>query len=176
MKPIIEIKIEKDRKQNTVVLMWNPSISSYTMDRFEYDLKEMSEGWPLDDFNWSVWEHDKARDGDKFVMVKVGPGTNGVVMSGVLSSEPYRGQDWSGKGRVVFYMDMEIHNMIHPDKCPLLTSEALTAEISDFDWSGGHSGRVLTEEQGCKLDELLSKYLKENDEIFTPRAARQDFD
>ena len=66
--------------------------------------------------------------------------------------------------------------MIHPDRCPLLTSEVLAAEIPDFEWSGGHSGRILTDEQGYKLDELLSKYLKENGEKFTPRAARHDFD
>ena len=51
MKPIIEIKIEKDRKQNTVILMWNPSISSYTMDRFVSDLFDMADGWPPTDFN-----------------------------------------------------------------------------------------------------------------------------
>lgn len=45
MKPIFEIKFEKDVKQNTVVLMWNPSISSYTMERFEDDLKALFNGW-----------------------------------------------------------------------------------------------------------------------------------
>ena len=38
MEKIIDIKIENDRKQNTIILMWNLSISSYTMDRFESDL------------------------------------------------------------------------------------------------------------------------------------------
>ena len=50
-----------------------------------------------------MWDHDKARDGDKFFMVKVGPGVNGVVMSGEFTSDPYQGEDWSGKGRQVFY-------------------------------------------------------------------------
>ena len=172
MKPIIEIKIEKDRKQNTVILMWNPSISSYTMDRFVYDLFDMADGWPPTDFNWSVWEHDKARNGDKFFMVKVGPGTNGIVMSGEFTSEPYQGEDWSGKGRQVFYMDMELNEMIHPDICPLLTSEELAREIPDFVWTGGHSGQLLTEEQADKLQELWDKYLDEKAVIFTPRATR----
>ena len=119
-------------KQNTVILMWNTSISSYTMDRFVSDLFDMADGWPPTDFNWSVWEHDKVRNGDKFFMVKVGPGTNGVVMSGEFTSDPYQGDDWSGKGRHVFYMDMELKEMIHPDICPLLTSEELAKEIPDF--------------------------------------------
>jgi hypothetical protein len=64
-------------------------------------------------------------------MVKVGPGTNGIVMSGIFTSEPYQDKDWSGKGRKVFYMDMQINEMIHPDKCPILTSDKLAAEIVD---------------------------------------------
>ena len=43
------------------------------MDRFESDLLDMSDGWAPDDFNWSVWEHDKARNGDKFFMVRSAP-------------------------------------------------------------------------------------------------------
>ena len=172
MKPIIEIKIEKDRKQNTVILMWNPSISSYTMDRFESDLLDMADGWAPEDFNWSVWEHDKARNGDKFFMVKVGPGTNGLVMSGEFTSDPYQGEDWSGKGRTVFYIEMEIEEMIHPDRCPLLTSERLAMEIPDFTWTEGHSGRILTAEQADRLAILWDRYLKENSFIFEPRAAK----
>lgn len=175
MGKFIEIKIEKresDRLQNTFILMWNPSISSYTIERFNSDLKDMAEGFFLDDFNWSVWDHEQARDGDRFYMVKVGPGTNGIVMSGTFISDPYQGEDWSGKGRTVFYMDMEIEEMIHPDRCPLLTSERLAIEIPDFAWDGGHSGRILTEEQADKLAILWDRYLKDNADIYEPRAAR----
>lgn len=87
-------------------------------------------------------------------MVKVGPGTNGIVMSGEFTSDPYQGEDWSGKERQVFYMDMELKEMIHPGICPLLTSEELAREIPDFVWTGGHSGQLLTEEQAVKLQEL----------------------
>ena len=62
--------------------------------------------------------------------------------------------------------------MIHPDICPLLTSEELAKEIPDFVWTGGHSGQLLTEEQAVKLQELWDKYLDEKAVIFTPRAAR----
>ena len=171
----IEIKIEKkesDRKQNTFILMWNPSISSYTMDRFEEDLRDMADGFMPIDFNWSVWDHEQARDGDRFFMVKVGPGTNGIMMSGTFFSDPYQGEDWSGIGRTVFYMDMEIDEMIHPDRCPILTSERLAEEVPDFEWKGGHSGRILTEEQAEKVAILWNQFLKENSFIFEPRAAK----
>ena len=144
MAPKVEIKIERMYPQKTVVLMWNPSISSYTMERFEDDLRDMTDGWAPEDFNWSVWDYENVKEGDRFFMVKVGPGTNGIVMSGVFSSEPYQDEDWSGKGRKVFYMDMQINEMIHPDRCPIITSEKLAAEIPDFNWTGGHSGQILS--------------------------------
>ena len=152
--------------------MWNPSISSYTMERFEEDLIEMANGWELEDFNWSVWDYENAREGDVFYLVKVGPGSNGVVMSGTFTSDPYQDEDWSGKGRKVFYMDMTVKEMIHPDRCPILSSEKLSAEIQDFVWDGGHSGQLLNEEQADKLNQLWNEYLDENADIFKPRAAR----
>lgn len=69
-------------------------------------------------------------------------------------------------------MDMQIIEMIHPDRCPILTSDKLAAEIPDFVWTGGHSGQILTEEQADKLNMLWNDYLDGNSEIFLPRAAR----
>ena len=172
MAPKVEIKIERMYPQKTVVLMWNPSISSYTMERFEDDLLKMANSWELEDFNWSVWDYENVKEGDRFFMVKVGPGTNGVVMSGIFTSEPYQDEDWSGKGRKVYYMDMQINEMIHPDKCPILTSDKLAAEIPDFNWTAGHSGQILSEEQADKLNMLWNDYLYGNSDIFLPRAAR----
>lgn len=166
MEPIVEVK------QNTIILMWNPTVSSYTMERFESDLKDLYGGWMDDDFNWSVWEYEKVKEGDKFFMVKVGPGTNGIVMAGKFTSEPYKDEDWSGKKRIVYYMDMEVTHMIHPDRCPLLTSEMLTKEIPDFVWTDGHSGQILNDEQAKKLDALWDAYLNGNLDIFEIRAAK----
>jgi hypothetical protein len=56
----------------------------------------------------------------------------------------------------------------------LITSEELAREISDFVWTGGHSGQLLTEEQAEKLQKLWDKYLDENAVIFAPRAARSE--
>lgn len=65
--------------------------------------------------------------------------------------------------------------MMHPDRCPKLTSEQLTEVIPDFKWTGGHSGVVLTSEQAEKLEELWAEYKEKNAEFFVPRAVTREW-
>lgn len=152
-----------------LILEWCPAISSYKIDHFEEELVHFDEAW----FNWSVWNWKQVREGDEFFMIKCGEGVTGIVMHGVLSSDPYPDEDWSGKGRKVYYADMKPDTMIHPDKCRLLTTGALGAAMPDFQWNGGHSGRMLPKEYTGKLHEMWNEYLAMNDDFLDEkRAAR----
>ena len=51
----------------TFILFWNPAISSYKIDSYRDFLAEEPEYY---DFNWSIWEHQKAHEGDRFFMVR----------------------------------------------------------------------------------------------------------
>lgn len=79
---------------NTIILFWNPAISSYKLEHFQAEMEIIE----FADMNWSVWEHEKAHTGDRFFMVRCGEGKTGICMSGYFISEPYRGEDWSGRG------------------------------------------------------------------------------
>ena len=148
-----------DEAQNTVILMWNPAISSVTLDDHNATIKNILTEY----FNWSVWDYKNAKCGDRFYLVKVGKeGNNGIVMSGVFDSQPYELDDWSGRGRQTFYMDMKPSLILNPDKAPMLTTEELMKAIPTFDWTGGHSGRILTKEDAMKLEELWSKFLEKH--------------
>ena len=81
---------------NTIILFWNPGISSYTVKRLREDLSNNAHVG-----NWSVWEHEEAHKGDRFFMVRCGEGKTGICMSGRFRSEPYIDEDWTGKGREV---------------------------------------------------------------------------
>ena len=146
---------------NTIILFWNPGISSYTIERLREDLENYEHV-----SNWSVWEHDKAHKGDRFFMVRCGKGKTGICMSGRFRSEPYRGEDWSGKGREVYYIDLMADTVIDPDILPILSTEVLSENIPSFDWSGGHSGRLLPTEEAEKLEQLWSEFLDEHEQIF----------
>lgn len=146
---------------NTIILFWNPGISSYTIKRLREDLTHHAHVG-----NWSVWEHEKAHKGDRFFMVRCGEGKTGICMSGRFRSEPYKGEDWTGKGREVYYMDLRADIVIDPDLLPILSTEILSQEIPSFDWSDGHSGRVLPIADAEKLEKLWVDFLEENDPMF----------
>lgn len=140
----------------TYILFWNPDISSYTKDRF------------LDDFskregvgNWSFYEHNKVKDGDNFFMVKCGEGKTGIVMRGKIISWCYRGRDWSPKDRQnIYYADIDTGVCFNPwSDVPLLAPDILTEAIPDFNWHGGHSGRLLSIADANKLEKLWAEYI-----------------
>ena len=149
---------------NTVILKWNPAISSYGMINFlEAIIQEENE------FNWSVWDYEKIHRGDIAYMLKVGQGQTGIVKHGVVTSEPYRSGDWSGRGRIVYYCDFKADIMLSPDTFPILSSSSLEDGIPGFDWNGGHSGLILDAKQAEVLKRMWDAYLDETKAEFQSR-------
>lgn len=142
---------------NTFILMWNPAVSSFTEEDFKgaESARHFGQGYSL---NWPVWDHAQARVGDRFYMVRVGVAPRGVVMEGVFASEPYRGEDWSGRGRETYYVDLKINYMMDSRIAQMLSMEELERELPAFEWARGHSGRLLPEEMAVKLGELCRYY------------------
>ena len=145
-----------DERQKTYVLMWNPDISNVKLE----DHALLIPSFMVEHFRWSVYEHEEAKKNDRFVMVRCGEGKTGLVMSGIFDSNPYKVDDWSGKGREVHYMELQPNFIADPEHAPIITTEELQEAIPDFEWTGGHSGRQLNAEQAQKLDQLIRKYSK----------------
>ena len=156
----------------TYILFWNPAISSYKLDNFQKEMEDLGNA----DMNWSVWEHEKACAGDRFFMIRCGSGKTGICMSGYFSSNPYKGEDWSGRGRITYYMNLEPDYMINPDYLPILSTLDLVRDIPGFDWNGGHSGRLLDAKLAAKLEAIWKKFTDDHAEMFTMRAAHQEVD
>lgn len=151
-----------DDRQNTFVLMWNPSFSSVTENGFEESMFEMFEGW----FNWSVFEWEKAKMGDRFYLVRVGESdSNGVVMAGVFGSRPYRSEDWSGKKRIVYYTDLYPNVVANPKIAPIMTTAELEKAVPDYQWRKGHSGMMLDVAQAQALEVAFSTCLSNFEKI-----------
>ena len=150
---------------NTVILKWNPAFSSYTMLDYLYDLRGINHD-DVEYFNWSVWEYEKIHAGDRYFWIKLGYGAVEIVSAGTITSEPYLGKDWSGKGRKTYYVDFEPEVMINPDTLPILTSTELSQAIPSFDWFKGHSGVVLDAPINAQTEELWQRFLLRYDAYF----------
>ena len=150
--------IVRENFRKTFIMRWNTDVSNYTLSEFEDAMEDFfDEGFYYD---WSIWDYQKAHIGDKFYMIRTGEGANGVVMRGTIIGTPYPDEDWSGKGRKVYYIRMNLTNMIHPERTPLLlTTDELTKAIPDFNWKEGHSGEILNDTQSAKLEEVWEDYI-----------------
>ena len=156
--------------KNTIILFWNPEVSSFKIAAYQRLLENIKHGH----MNWSIHEHEKAHFGDRFFMVCCGRKSAGICMSGYLVSEPYIDKDWAGKDRVVYYADIAIDYIINPKSLPILPSEEIMKEIPDFDWLGGHSGRVLAPEAAVKLEALWKTFVQQHINMFGLRANKQE--
>ena len=143
---------------SVVILRWNPEISSYGMDRFKNAIEEArnTQNYML---NWSVWEHEKVHCGDRFFMLRVGKGKTGVVMSGRIVSEPYHDEDWSGKGRMTYYVNIQPDFLVDTERGTHLSIRDLEKALPRYVWKEGHSGTVLNDSLGTKLEWLWVDFL-----------------
>ena len=148
---------------NTIILMWNPQISSLSIDDYLEGMKYFEEF----NLNWSVFDFKNVHKGDRFYMVRVGNGNTGIVMSGQIFSSPHLDEHWDDDQKTAFYVDLDIEYMFHPDKGPILDTEFLSEVIPDFNWAGGHSGQVLTTTQAATLEKLWQAHIKRNASVLT---------
>ena len=136
---------------NTFILKWNPAFSSFKYDDYREAYSQCPQGFR---FNWSVYEWQKAKKGDHFYMIRVGKGQTGAVWRGVFTSDPYKSDDWSGQGREVYYVDIDICELNEPDSDAFIPTEKLQEAIPELEWTKGHSGQLLTSKQADILDGL----------------------
>lgn len=149
------ILMENYRK--TFILRWDTDISCHRLTDFEAGLDNFHDNYFY--YNWSIWDHAKAHEGDRYYMIRTGAGRNGIVMRGTFLGQAYTDNDWSGRGRRVYYIDMCVEDMLHPELCPLLlTTDELAEALPDFDWQSGHSGVLLDDMTARRLDAIWAEY------------------
>jgi hypothetical protein len=151
--------ILRDNFRKTFIMRWNSDISNYKLSEFEDAMGDFfDEGFYYD---WSIWDYQKAHVGDRFYMIRTGEGKEGVVMRGTIIGTPYPDEDWSGRGRKVYYIRMSLSHMVHPEKTPLLlTVEDLNKGVPGFNWNNGHSGEMLNDELAFQLEEVWHNYVE----------------
>lgn len=158
---------------NTFLLYWNPHFSSYKLEQFceDFEFEGSAYGNYLDsmfdddrmpfDFNWSIIEHEKAHEGDRFYFIRVGyEKPTGLVGVGTFTSEPYPGEDWSGQGRRTFYMDMEFDAVIDPKSDAILPTAVLQQAVPEIEWTKGKAGTMISQETADKIQSVWEEHLE----------------
>ena len=93
-------------------------------------------------------------------MLRTGDDKAGIVFRGVFTTEPFPGEDWAGKGKQRYYLDMECYDCVPADEQPSVNIELLEKEIPEIDWRKGHSGELLSKETSEKLKEICDNLIK----------------
>ncbi len=156
--------ILRDNFRKTFIMRWNTDISNYKLCEFEEAMDDFADDFFY--YEWSVWDYQKVHWGDKFYMIRTGKGKHGVVMRGTIIGMPYPDEDWSGKGRRVYYVRMRLSHMIHPEKALLLlTTDDLGKAIPEFNWEEGHSGVILGDAMAKQLDDLWHDYVEKEQQM-----------
>ena len=176
MKVHINLSIDErpDYARNAFLLRWNPAISSYAMEDLDEDMECWAQGEWDRKFDWSVCDWQKAHKGDRFFMLCADEECGGIFAAGRFISEPYKGADWSGKGREVYYMRMEFEKVFHPERVSVIKSEELEREIPFVDWREGHSGELLSKDDAERLELLWRDFVGSNKELYLPRAVKNE--
>ena len=156
--------ILRDNFRKTFIMRWNTDISNYRLCEFEEAMDDFADDFFY--YEWSIWDYQKVHWGDKFYMIRTGKGKHGVVMRGTIIGMPYPDEDWSGKGRRVYYVRMRLSHMIHPEKALLLlTTDDLGKAIPEFNWEEGHSGVILGDAMAKQLDDLWHDYVEKEQQM-----------
>ena len=156
--------ILRDNFRKTFIMRWNTDISNYRLCEFEEAMDDFADDFFY--YEWSIWDYQKVHWGDKFYMIRTGKGKHGVVMRGTIIGMPYPDEDWSGKGRRVYYVRMRLSHMIHPEKSLLLlTTDDLGKAIPEFNWEEGHSGVILGDAMAKQLDDLWHDYVEKEQQM-----------
>ena len=154
----------RENFRKTFIMRWNTDISNYKLCEFEEAMDDFADDFFY--YDWSIWDYQKVHWGDKFYMIRTGKGKHGVVMRGTIIGMPYPDEDWSGKGRRVYYVRMRLSHMIHPEKALLvLTTDDLGKAIPEFNWEEGHSGVILGDAMAKQLDALWHDYVEKEQQV-----------
>jgi len=160
------------RQRRVHILRWNPSISSFSRERFEYYFSHYKKNLPLapnDQFDWSVWNWREVMHRDLFVMMQVGQKVNGIVWGGFLGGYPYQYEKEDGTLTKSRFFETTVQYMHRIENTGLMAADRLIEAVPEVDWLHGHSGELISVESAEKLGLFMVKEMKdaeENDDVF----------
>lgn len=156
---------KKHNYKSTFILRWNSALSNhYNMKSFELDMRKFD--YHLNFFPWRIKEWHNVHRGDIVYMTREGEEPTGIVMHGIIMSEPYTDKDWCTEECTSRLIDIRIFQIMHPEKAVLPNSKYIERNWTTKEWKGLQYITLVDKNIAKKLNKLFKKYLKENKEQF----------
>lgn len=136
------------------LMRWDADDDTFTDNDLEMFMRNMERG--AFQMDWIISDWEEARRGDLFFMMRTGDERAGIVMNGLIISDPYPMESVYGKFDHAMCVDVLCMNVVKPGDKPHLSLKELQEAIPEFDWEKGLSGELLSEEVASKLASLWS--------------------
>ena len=150
----------------TYILFWNPAISDYPLKNYSREyLRNVG-----DVITWELREFEIASPGDRIFWLRCGEGRTGILMAGTIYESPFEDTHWKNPDERTSYVPFLVEYAVDPEEVPLITTEMLQKEMPEFNWNGGHSGRLLDPVYAGKLEMIWTKYVLENADMFESKS------
>ena len=150
----------------TYILLWNPAISNYSFKNYSREYLR-NVGTVI---TWELREFENVEPGDRVFWLRCGEGKTGILMAGSIYESPFQEAHWKNPGEMTSYAPFLVEYAVDPEEVPIITTEMLQKEMPEFDWNGGHSGRLLNPEYAEKLEMMWAKYVLEHVDMFASKS------
>ena len=134
---------------NTIILRWNPKISSFKLKEHKDFCERINTGTLF--YAWSVQEWRKVHPGDAFILLQVGTKNDGIAMIGKFISKAYLAKSWRNDGTMDHYADLQIFYACDLTKMKYFRAEYLEHSFSEINWHSGISGEKIPSKVADKL-------------------------
>lgn len=144
-----------DDNHDTVLLKWDLSQfnNSACFKMFIERMRDIN-------FPWTVENAENVKIGDRVFVLSAGNIRNGIVMSGIVTSNPYN-EDENNDGK--YHITFSPSVMTDMNRMPIVTCQMLQQSIPDINWDNFESGTVLSKEQGRILEDIWHAYIEKNE-------------
>ena len=145
---------------NTFILRWNPNISSYKMETHLEIVSHVRKMEIPEDFDWSVFEWQKVKDGDMVILLQVGTEDDGIAMIGKIMGKPEADESWRKDGSKTHYVFISIFDAFIPAEQKEFRAENFENEFDKIKWHKGHSGELIDQATAKRLFDKLEPLIQ----------------
>lgn len=145
----------------TFIIKWNPELSSLSLKDFKGAFRKAQRDDTLMEATWNLCDHEKAKEGHRFLLLRVGDKSCGVVASGYLASPPYLDAYHKETGKPSYYCYVKLDAILHPTKVKPLSTDLLQQCMPKVEWNEGESGILLPSKYESVIENLWESYLQQ---------------